>query len=152
MRGTTAAIRPASLQKAVWSFLYTTAAGMFSEEQLSHFLHLVKHTAFLLPDPIARIHLLVYSLLQLSLRIQCRQALANADVQEALDSGSDERIKSKDDGLVWLWELHQQVNRNIPDPFIFIEPAISSGLTSAELAQLLKVRALTLSYASHVAC
>jgi hypothetical protein len=61
------------------------------------------------------------------------------DGQEALDSGGDEQIKSKEEGLVWLWELHQQVNRNIPDPFVFVEPGLSSGLSAVELAQLLKV-------------
>jgi hypothetical protein len=136
-----AVIRPASMQKAVWSFLYTTAAGMFSEEQLPHFVHLVKHTAFLLPDPTARIHLLVLSAHRTHMhqRTHARHTLTMMDGQEALDSGGDEQIKSKEEGLVWLWELHQQVNRNIPDPFVFVEPGLSSGLSAVELAQLLKV-------------
>jgi hypothetical protein len=73
------------------------------------------------------------------------------DGQEALDGGGDEQIKSKEEGLVWLWELHQQVNRNIPDPFVFVEPGLSSGLSAVELAQLLKANSLPL-LVSRVAC
>jgi hypothetical protein len=162
-----AVIRPASMQKAVWSFLYTTAAGMFSEEQLPHFVHLVKHTAFLLPDPTARIHLLVLSAHHRTRTRttaharapphthRCthgRHTLTMMDGQEALDSGGDEQIKSKEEGLVWLWELHQQVNRNIPDPFVFVEPGLSSGLTAVELAQLLKVNSLPLLFSCCISC
>lgn len=138
-----ALIRPSSLQKAMWSFLYTVAAGIFSDEQLPHLIHLVKHTAFLLPDPVARVHLLVH--LAITTRPQGTDLLKPklSFSQDALDSGGEEKIKTKNDGLVWLWELQQQVNKHISDPFIFIAPEITSDLPHVGIARLLQVKALS---------
>jgi hypothetical protein len=62
-------------------------------------------------------------------------------MQEAFAEGrSEEEITNGDEVVLWLWELHQQYNSMIEDPFVFLDASKVKDATPQQLVGKLRVR------------